>query len=89
MVLGISNSITEVFGLFPDPTAAATIAILAGYRGVWRWVAMIVPLCWCVAATTINGTLMTPTAIVLPLVCGFAIVAALMPGPADKLSKTD
>jgi uncharacterized protein DUF6064 len=37
----------EVFGVAPDPTAAATLAALALARGRVRWALMIVPLLWC------------------------------------------
>jgi Family of unknown function (DUF6064) len=37
----------EVFGMAPDPTAVATLAVLALATGRLRWVLMIIPLLWC------------------------------------------
>jgi hypothetical protein len=38
----------EIFGLAPDPTALATLALLCLAGGSSRWTLMIVPLIWCV-----------------------------------------
>lgn len=38
----------EYFGLMPDPTALATIALLALYRGPLIGLAQIIPVLWCV-----------------------------------------
>jgi hypothetical protein len=37
----------EVFGMTPDPTALATLGILAAMRFRGRWMAMVVPVLWC------------------------------------------
>jgi hypothetical protein len=37
----------EVFGVAPDPTALATLALVALIRGWLRWVLLAVPLAWC------------------------------------------
>jgi hypothetical protein len=41
----------EVFGLMPDPTVIATLALLAASAGPWRWVLMVVPALWCVISS--------------------------------------
>ena len=39
----------EVFGIHPDPTAVATLGIaLAALRGPLLWLAMAIPVLWCV-----------------------------------------
>jgi hypothetical protein len=38
----------EIFGLAPDPTALATLALLSLADGRYRWPLMIIPLIWCV-----------------------------------------
>jgi uncharacterized protein DUF6064 len=44
----------ETFGVTPDPTAIATIAVLALVRGRIRWLLLAVPVLWCaVAAATL------------------------------------
>jgi hypothetical protein len=40
-------SAAEMFGIMPDPTAAATLAVLAIYCGRAQWLLMIIPLLWC------------------------------------------
>ncbi len=38
----------ETFGIHPDPTAVATLGImLVGLRGFGLWLAMLIPLLWC------------------------------------------
>ncbi|MGI9405297.1 MAG: DUF6064 family protein [Hyphomicrobiaceae bacterium] len=37
----------EVFGIAPDPTAIATLAVLALSRGSLRIMAMLIPAAWC------------------------------------------
>lgn len=44
-------STAEVFGVAPDPTAIATVAVLALVRGRIRWLLLAVPLGWCAIAT--------------------------------------
>jgi Family of unknown function (DUF6064) len=37
----------EIFGVAPDPTTVATLAVLALAGGRVRWLLMIIPLLWC------------------------------------------
>lgn len=39
----------EMFGIAPDPTAIATLAVLALAQGRMRWPLMIIPCLWCAA----------------------------------------
>lgn len=44
----------EMFGVAPDPTAIASVAVLALVRGRVRWLLLVVPVLWCaVAAATL------------------------------------
>jgi hypothetical protein len=44
----------EIFGVAADPTAIASVAVLALVRGRIRWLLLIVPVLWCaVAAATL------------------------------------
>jgi len=44
----------EVFGTAPDPTALATVALLAHVEGRLRWLLQAIPLAWCaIAAATL------------------------------------
>lgn len=37
----------EIFGVAPDPTAIASVAVLAMVRGRIRWLLLLVPVLWC------------------------------------------
>jgi hypothetical protein len=48
----------EVFGVLPDPTVLATLAVLLGLRApVFLRLVWIVPLLWCVVAVLLQWTL--------------------------------
>ena len=47
----------EIFGLAPDPTALATLALLALADGWSRWPLMIVPVIWCALSAATLSTL--------------------------------
>jgi hypothetical protein len=38
----------ELVGIAPDPSAVATLAILAMSRGRWQWLLMVIPIAWCI-----------------------------------------
>ncbi len=40
----------EVFGIFPDPTALATLGLLLRAEGRSRWKLMVIPVIWCTIA---------------------------------------
>jgi hypothetical protein len=46
-LMGRPWSSAEIFGLAPDPTALATLALLCLADGSRRWPLLIVPLIWC------------------------------------------
>jgi len=48
----------EIAGLAPDPTAVATLGVLAlAQRGAWAWALAAVPLLWCLASAAVLLTL--------------------------------
>lgn len=48
----------EIAGLAPDPTAVATLGLLAlAPRGAWSWALAAVPLLWCLASAAVLLTL--------------------------------
>ena len=63
----------EVFGITPDATAAATLAVLLLVPVGWAWV---VPLAWVAISATTQWTLGAPDAFVLPLCAAVALTAA-------------
>jgi hypothetical protein len=71
-VMGRPWSAAEIFGIAPDPTAVATLAVLALAQGHWRWWLMIIPLLWCAIT---GATLWTMEAGDFFIAPGAAIVA--------------
>jgi hypothetical protein len=65
----------EVFGLAPDPTAVATLAVTALWPGTGRWLLSIVPLAWCLATGLTLHALGAPHFLAAP-VLGLAALAA-------------
>ncbi|MFO8153055.1 DUF6064 family protein [Thioalkalivibrio sp.] len=73
--IGPGLSHAETYGLHPDPTAIATLGVLLIIlRGTTLWLAMIIPILWCVIGSL---TLMAigATGALIPL-AAVAIVAA-------------
>jgi hypothetical protein len=65
----------EVFGLAPDPTAVATLAVLAAAQRP-PWLLFVIPLLWC-AVTGLTLTAMeAPDALVTPAAALLALLAA-------------
>ena len=71
--------LTEVFGLFPAPTAAATLAAVAALKGAIRWIAALIPIFWNIITAVIFAILGGYEAAVPPLMTIIAILAALAP----------
>lgn len=67
----------EVFGLFPDPTALATLAWLAAARGGMRVVSMIIPALWSLVAAATLFTLDSATWMLVLAVTGAAIALSI------------
>ncbi|MFL6675528.1 MAG: DUF6064 family protein [Massilia sp.] len=65
----------ELFGIAPDPTAAATLGFLLLSRRA-GWPCWIVPLLWCAISGATLWTMHTPEAWVLPLIALLALLAA-------------
>lgn len=65
----------EGFGLCPDPTVAATLALLLMHR--LPWPCWVVPLLWCAVEGATLWTLKAPEALALPAAALLALAAAL------------
>lgn len=79
---------SELIGMTPEATATATLALLAGMHGRLRWVAMIIPLIWCIIASVIFWTLGSAIAL-LPIICGvIAIGVGLLPASRSAIGST-
>ena len=75
-LLGRAWSEVEVFGLAPDPTAIATLGILAGAERP-RWSLLVVPLVWCLVSGATLWTMSAPDAWVPPLAAALSLMIVL------------
>ena len=73
LALGRPLAQAEVFGLAPDPTVAATLALLLAARApAWAWA---LPLAWCAASGATLAVMGEPEA---PLLPALGLAAAVM-----------
>lgn len=73
----------EVFGLAPDPTAVATLALLAMQPRAPRLL-LIIPTLWCVMTGLTLWTMQTPDALVTPVAGALALLAAAWKTPRHE-----
>ena len=62
----------EMFGVAADPTALATVAVLALVRGRIRWLLLLIPLLWCLFTALTLWAMKSTEALV---VAGAALLA--------------
>jgi Family of unknown function (DUF6064) len=76
----------EVFGIAPDPTAVATLAVLALAPGRARWLTMPIPLLWCAVTGATLWTMEAADFFVAPAaaLAAFAIAHARRQQPATQ-----
>ncbi len=73
----------------PDPTAIATLALIALDRGLLRWVAAIIPLGWCAVSALTLGALDWPDYWVPPTAAIVALILALAAGRFGGASEAE
>jgi hypothetical protein len=78
----------EVFGIAPDPTAIATVAVLALVRGRIRWLLLVVPMLWCAATALTLWAMKAPEAVVVVVATLFASWPALR-GSRNQIRATE
>lgn len=82
LALGRPLAQAEVFGLAPDPTVAATLALLLAARApAWAWV---VPLAWCAISGATLAVMGEPEAPLLPALGLAAAVTAFRSRPRSS-----
>lgn len=81
-------SSAEVFGIAPDPTALATLAVLSGLRWRLRWLLMILPALWCAASGATLWAMMAPDWFVPPLGAAIALGVAVQTSAARPFGRT-
>ena len=70
----------EIFGVAADPTAIASVAVLALVRGRIRWLLLIMPVLWCAMAAATLWAMGAPEGWVV-LAAGLLALCPALPGP--------
>jgi uncharacterized protein DUF6064 len=68
----------EIFGIAPDPTSVATLAVLALVQGRVRWLLMVIPCLWCIVTGATLWTMESAEYFVAPLGALAAVGIALL-----------
>jgi Family of unknown function (DUF6064) len=71
----------EIFGVAPDPTAIATLAVLVAAQRP-HWLLLVVPLLWCAISGATLWSMASPDALVVPAAALAALVLAAWKSPA-------
>jgi len=77
LLAGRSWQQSEVFGVVPDPTAIATLGVLALPTGKVRWELLPVPVLWCLFSGLTLWAMQSPEALVPPGAAALAILMSL------------
>jgi hypothetical protein len=86
--LGRPLAAAEVFGIAPDPTAVATLAVLSVSRGRARWLFMAVPFLWCVITGLTHWTMGAPEVFIAPASALLCAVVAGAERPRRRRAQT-
>jgi uncharacterized protein DUF6064 len=65
----------EIFGVAPDPTAIATLGVLAAAHQP-HWPLLVIPLIWCAISAATLWTMQSPDAVIIVIAVALALVAA-------------
>ncbi len=66
----------EIFGVAPDPTAVATLAVLLAASRI-HWIALPIPLLWCLLSGTTLWVMHAGDALLLPMVASLVLLLSL------------
>jgi hypothetical protein len=73
----------EVFGVAPDPTAVATLGLLLAANRI-QWIALPIPLLWCLLSGTTLWVMNAADAFVLPMVASLVLILLLRRSAARR-----
>ena len=73
----------EIFGVAPDPTAIATVAVLSLVRGRIQWLLRAVPLLWCAATALTQWAMASPQAFIVAAAALLALLPAVRATQGD------
>jgi len=76
LLLGRDWRQAEVFGVAPDPTAVATLGLLLATNRS-HWIALPIPLLWCLVSGTTLWVMNAADALVLPMVASLVVLLSL------------
>ena len=74
----------EIFGIAPDPTVVATLAILLPVSGRMRWLLLCIPMIWCAISGATLWAMGSADALLMPLIA--LLVLLLVGGQARSSS---
>jgi len=73
----------EMFGVAADPTAIASVAVLALVRGRIRWLLLVIPVLWCAVAAATLWAMNAPQGWIVLAAGLLALWPALLGSPHD------
>lgn len=82
-LLGRPWTQAESFGVTPNPTVVATLAVLALSTHWSRWLLLAIPALWCLIAGLTEWAMASPEAWVMPLAMAVAVVLTVRNSPAE------
>ena len=78
----------ETFGLFPDPTAVATLGVLLAAPVRGRWALMVVPVIWCATTGLTLYAMKAPDFWIAPAAAALTVVLARAPRLPDATTSS-
>jgi Family of unknown function (DUF6064) len=87
-LLGRGWAAAEIFGLFPDPTAVATLGVLLAARVRGRSALMLVPVLWCATTGLTLYAMKAPDFGIAPAAAALAMVTAVAQRRARGASRS-
>jgi hypothetical protein len=81
VVAGRPVQAAEVFGVAPDPTAIATLGLVAMAQGRAAWLLLVIPVAWCLVSAVTLYAMGSPQALIPLAAAGLAVAAR---GSSDR-----
>ena len=85
-ILGRPWAGVEIFAIAPNPTVAASLAVIAYVRSRLRWLLMIVPLLWCVVTALTEYAMGARDAMIMPVIAVLALAVMLKRNDQSSVS---
>jgi len=85
-LLGRPWTQVEIFGVAPDPTVLATLAVLVAAERA-HWPLLVLPLCWCAVSGATLWTMASPDWPIMPLAGAIAMALTVWKSLARRSSE--